>query len=86
MVQGAFSLAAMTDASLARLPDFEIAIVPPPRSSTDATPPPGQATEPMYTQQGVLDRDSVIERYGQMVRRSASHWWPGCRRTSTSTT
>jgi len=26
----------------------------------------------MYTQQGVLDRDSVIERYGQMVRRSAS--------------
>ena len=30
MVQGAISLAAMTDASLARLPDFEIAIVPPP--------------------------------------------------------
>lgn len=26
----------------------------------------------MYTQQGVLDRDSVVERYGQMVRRAAA--------------
>ena len=27
----------------------------------------------MYTQQGVLDRESVVERYGQMVRRVAAH-------------
>jgi RNA polymerase sigma factor for flagellar operon FliA len=27
----------------------------------------------MYTQQGVLDRESVIERYGAMVRRTAAH-------------
>lgn len=26
----------------------------------------------MYTQQGVLDRESVVERYGQMVRRAAA--------------
>ena len=26
----------------------------------------------MYTQQGVLDRDSVVERYGQLVRRAAA--------------
>src|SRR5690348_7718166 len=26
----------------------------------------------MYTQQGVLDRESVVERYGQMVRRVAA--------------
>ena len=30
----------------------------------------------MYTQQGVLDRESVVERYGQMVRRAAAQLIP----------
>ena len=37
-----------------------------------AAPTDRHATESMYTQQGVLDRESVVERYGQMVRRVAA--------------